>query len=457
MPVVSINYYTSIGINVIEELYFSVPAMDNESDPEDLPELKINSKNKSLNINSKLHLNSLSFQVEIMTDFLMSGSYKLLLLKLSEVDKDANINVQLQDFNCVKDKQCLISERTSKNIERLRAVLTNGDYLLLIVNLSNYFSKDEKNSENYDFNHSDKLIQYKIEYAPITLRYDFKKLDGQQENRFTCLGAKLPLKLNVSKQLKINERVIMDLDNEQDTSEVYIKEDSILRIVTFYEKGNAVDLSVFAENDTGDKFDEIFNVISSDKSSIDKDNNSFKDKLTNIIIDKLKLESGSKKREKLKAFSTNFSEADGIVIPLKGNKRYRIVFDYKASVIDASTGFGNASETSCETFNLQLEIKAISLLKANYPYLFNSCSDSEKKRTTKSRLANYLKDFANASKDHTTYTQINDNNDEYKEESFEYELDLKKSNGILMMSSFKLEKDISLYAEIESEFTTSYL
>lgn len=453
-----IDYYSLIGINVLEEINFSIPVVDSDSDPEDLPELKINSKNKKVNINSKLHLNSLSLQIEMMSDFFISGSYKIVLLKLSETDKEENKNNQLQDYKCIKDKVCLISERSSKNVEKLRAILTSGNYSLLIVNISSYEFKQElednnnnnKNFDiNYDYNHSDKLIQHKLEYAPLTLRYDMAKLDGQQENRFSCLGSKFPLKVVIDSVFIVNDKIIMDMDNLEDTTEIQVNEDSLLRIISFYEKGNRVQISVFEENKESNTFDEVIN---------NKSNNfNFKNKVSDLIIEKLKVEDSNNKREKVKAFSNYFSEANGIVIPLKGKKIYRLVFNYKDSFINSSNKIGSSSDISCETFDLHLEVKSFKYLKSNYTYLFDECNNSERKKTTKSRLNKYLREFAFASKDHTTFTKINDNEDEYKEDSFEYELDIKNSKGVLMMSSFKLEKDINIYVEIESEFTTSFL
>lgn len=423
----SLSYYSASNLNVLKEFHFEVPLIDKESDPEDLSELMENSKKKTLN--SKLHLNNLSIKISLISDFLLGGSLSLVVVKKDETGSTSNITDKLANLNCLKTGQCIISSRGNKRFEILDAILGHGSYLLLIIN------------QNINPANADSKLKSQYDHIPITLNMDLKKLDGQQENRYSCLGTKLPLSFNVDKRFRIRENLIMDLDSNQDITEFYLEEDSLLRVVTFSSKGNAIELQLFSE-DENNKFENILTV----------QNSEFKSDFSQLISERLKI-SDKKKKDQLKAFSSSFNEADGLVAPITGNRRYKLVFNYKNSIIDASKGFGDASETKCETFNLHLEIKALNTLKENHPQLFESCNDSN----DKGKLQNYIQNFFLKSKEKAVFHQMNESESEKDEQYFKLESNLLESNGIASFSKFKVDKEVLVYAEIESEFTTSFL
>ena len=329
-PIKKITYYENFGLKVYKDFEFEIPKINQSSNVDSLTGSGNSKENKANDISFK----SLSFKTSFFTDFLLGGSIKLILIKIDETNRDISIKNQIENLLCVKEGLCLISQRSAKNKESIQAILTAGKYLLLFADLS-------KNDN--------KIILNKADTIPVTLRFKVKALNGQQENRYNCLGIKLPTNFNVRSHYYLKERIIMNLDQMLDASEFFIREDSIMRIVTFNEKGNAVNIKLFME-DNNKAFGSI----------IDTNNSTIKSDFNDILYNEFKLNNESQ-REILKSYTSSISESDGLVIPLKKGQKYKLVLEYKNTIISGNK-LGE-ERTDCETIFVHWEIKTIELLK----------------------------------------------------------------------------------------------
>jgi hypothetical protein len=401
-----LQFYNQYNVSVISEYDLSVP-------DDQIQEASPNSTNS----HSPHIINKFILKMQFYSDFYLGGSYFFMLLRESDIESLAN-------YDCLYDGKCFISEKPSKNSMLLEAILTPGNYKILLINLNMNFHLDKTSV--------DMRKHLGIDSIPITAKIKVNYFQ-KAENRFNCEGRHLPQSFDYlmmsntqsDSYFEYKGDIIMNMNKLHDDVEFSVDEDAVLRLITFYPHGNNIDISLYevTENKVLDKL-------------IQHKGNLAMQNLISKILQTV-LPHKNHKEEKIQTMSKNAGESDGLVYPLKKGLRYRLVFNYDNSF------FEERDRKFCEMFYLKLAIGKNSYLnKLNSGSCSNTPNFSDIDTLVRNLESNHRKN------DVYSYTTP---------QTLKVEYHAGEMNSIIYSKMIDIKNPIDLHIEVISEFITSYI
>jgi len=419
--------YRSYNVSIIAEFDLDIEDKEHIINSNEKNFTQLNKEDQDKLISKKYFID-----FNLYSDFLYGGSLFLALIRKEDILKG-----ELANHNCLFNEKCILGERNIKNNLNLQSIVTPGQYKILIFN----FLSEEKYAE----------MKKHILEIPVTAKLEVKNFH-KEENRYNCPGRHLPNHLNFLKDkynndyLEYSGDIIMNTEKLYDEMTLYVENDSLLRIIAFAHSGENLDLELYHIPQTGSEFENLL--------KMNKNNNSNKNMnpLENILS---KIFSKQKKEEEnklaqLKQISEHFGESDGMYIPIMKGNTYKIVFNYRNSIISES------EKKNCEMFYLKLALGNISYLKNIFPNAYsNNCSGANDK-SKNSEIKKILKDFQDDNVSSSS-KEIYDSFTKGFNSVYRSFFDRNNPTQIIYSGKFQIKSPININVEILSDFLSSFI
>ena len=315
----SLSSYKQYNLTVLEEFDINIP--------------------HDINVNQHKLTTKYFIKFQLYSDFLLGGSIYIIIINTKHISS-------LNDFDCIYDGKCILSQRHNVNGMILETVLTPGEYKLLLVNM------------NIDINEFNTYI--KANYLPISAGIKLKHIRSS-ENKFNCKGKRIPttfdhlLSVN-SHYFEYKGNIAFDMVDLLD--EVYfitpMNDDYIIRVNTFFASGSNINIYLYQIDETT-----LYNDVHSSYPNVNHVNNTY-------VLEQIRNERTVKV---LSTWSTNFGGQSALYAPLYRNKIYYLVFDYHDSLFTAF------NRKRCEMYYLKLAITSTARLKQTL--MLNSNAESQ--------------------------------------------------------------------------------
>ena len=107
----------------------------------------------------------------------------------------------------------------------------------------------------------------------------------------------------------------------------------------------------------------------------------------------------------MKQISEHFGESDGMLLPLYKDNTYKIIFNYKDSIINEN------NLSSCETYFTKISLAKVKYLKSKFPNAYSSTCNGANLPARRNEINKILKDFMDENKSNSNRrTLYNTNN-----------------------------------------------
>jgi len=408
-----LQHYWNYNISVLHEWDINIPE----------EEIDTSKDYSEKQFASLYHKYSIKFQLFI--DFFLGGNLHLLLIRTKDIH-------QLSDLNCISEGSCLISEVPHKNSKLLEAILTSGDYKLLLVNMNmnNYLAQDSKNLRK----------SLKLDAIPLSGKFKIKKF-FEEENRYNCVGRHLPsnfdyllyhskLKLNDLQQryFEYQGEIIINLEDMRDSVEFTIAEDSFIRVATFHDQGINVSIELYELNEVrGDTPIHIIPRIGFGGLA----------KSLNEAMNLLNGKKETHENEVVFTLTKSKGENNGLIHPLYKNRKYRLVFNYENSMFEEN------ERKTCEMFYVKIGIELKERILKTLPKECNKANTL----IEVDNLLEYL-EKNHLSKNEENYTTPNPTI---------VPLRVGEKNTLIYQKNFEIKESINVNIEVISDFVSSYI
>lgn len=371
----------------------------------------------------------------IYSDFLYGGSFFLALIRKEDIEKG-----ELLNHRCLFNDKCILSERPNKNNIILQSILTPGSYKILLFN----FIDDNE----YE------ILKKNIVEVPITAKLEVKTFT-KDENRYNCPGRHLPKHLDFLKDkysndyLEYSGDIIMNTEKLHDEITFLVEEDSLLRIIAFAHSGENIDLELYHIPQVGSEFQNLIKTNNNDENRFGP----LADILNKIFAKK---KSSDAAADNLKQISEHFGDSDGLLIPLMKGNTYKVIFNYKNSIISETY------KKFCEMYYVKIGLSKISSIKKTFPLaLGNSCPNSDYS-TRKKEMNKVLKDLSDdnsssSNSNRSKHQQIYDSFEKGFNSVFRAFFDRNQAGVVIYNGKFQIENTVNIQVEILSDFVTSFL
>lgn len=425
-----LHYYRAFNTSILSSF---------DLDIEDQEKI-INEKSKPEEANAKSLSRKYLINFNLFSDFLYGGSFYFAIMREEDIE-----NGELNEFKCLFNNKCILSDRQVKNNINLQTVLTPGKYKILLMNFLD--------NDKYE------ILRKQIAEIPVSATLEIKDF-VKDENRYNCPGRHLPQHLNfltdkyLNDYLEFSGDIIMNTERLYDEINIYAEEDSLLRISAFAKQGENIDIEVYHIPKTGNRFENLLK-----SKGLEKGNGPL-NPLMNIlgkIFKKKEEEDGE-----LKQLSEHFGESDGMLIPLLKDNNYRITFNYKDSMINEN------NLKSCETYFTKISLAKVKYLKALFPNAYSQTCNGANIATRRNDINKILKDFMDENKVDSRRKNSSKDKKNFIDEVYDsfangyttvsrVFFDRNNPYEILYNGKFSVENEVNFSIEVLSDFTTSFI